>query len=144
MIHLDGENHGHHSAVDGDGRSGDVAVEALTLDEYLAGRHGEIGLVKIDVEGAEGHVLAGMRATLRGRAIRNLISSNSIRPRSAGAASTEAVLRNVLAAGYRRPARSTSGREPPCRSTSPGRSPLIRRLEAGGVWTDLVFERTDR
>jgi hypothetical protein len=40
-------------------------VEAVSLDEYLGSDPGEIALIKIDTEGAEGFVLAGMEQTLR-------------------------------------------------------------------------------
>ena len=42
-----------------------VTVEALPLDEYLKDVAGEIALIKIDVEGAEGFVLKGMQETFR-------------------------------------------------------------------------------
>ena len=42
-----------------------VDVPAVRLDDYLADNDGRVDLVKIDTEGAEGFILAGMQETLR-------------------------------------------------------------------------------
>jgi FkbM family methyltransferase len=46
-------------------RAGTIDVQAITLDEYLKDDSGKINLIKIDAEGSEGHILEGMRETLR-------------------------------------------------------------------------------
>lgn len=62
-LHLHEGNKGRHSTVFGF-KGGDVDVEAVRLDDYLAGKAGRVDLVKVDVEGAEPAVLDGMARTL--------------------------------------------------------------------------------
>ena len=73
MMHIHDWNRGGHSILEDAERTEAVEVVALPLDEYLKGRESEIGLIKIDVEGAEGLVLAGMHETLRRRLPRTII-----------------------------------------------------------------------
>ncbi len=55
-------------------RRGSVPVPVLPLDEYLeAEGAGEIALLKIDTEGAEGMILRGARRALESRRIRHLL-----------------------------------------------------------------------
>jgi FkbM family methyltransferase len=66
-LYLNAENRGNHSVILGnlqDAEGGAIEVEAVSLDEYLGERPGEIALVKIDTEGAEGIILEGMRETM--------------------------------------------------------------------------------
>ena len=63
-LNLGETNKAHNSILKTAETRDSVEVEANTLDEYLEGDEGEIALIKMDVEGAEGFVLAGMRKTL--------------------------------------------------------------------------------
>lgn len=55
-------------------RKGTIPVPVLPLDEYLeAGGVGDVRLLKIDTEGAEGMVLRGARRALEARRIRYLL-----------------------------------------------------------------------
>ena len=56
--------------VEGRATAAEIAVPAISLDEYFPG-DSHVDLVKIDVEGAEGQVLRGMRRLLR--AVRPLV-----------------------------------------------------------------------
>lgn len=64
-LYLGATNKGHNSILKTSETRQSVVVEAVTLDEYLGNDEGEIALIKIDTEGAEGFVLAGMEQTLR-------------------------------------------------------------------------------
>jgi FkbM family methyltransferase len=59
------EHLGQHRISDwGDGRRA-VKVEALPLDDYLAGSRISVDVIKIDTEGAEGVIVEGMEETLK-------------------------------------------------------------------------------
>lgn len=61
-LYLSPNNSGDHRLeVPGEGRAS-VEVEAVCLDEYLAGRR--VDFVKIDTQGAEAEVLLGMKGTI--------------------------------------------------------------------------------
>ena len=64
LLHLHESNKGSHSILPSKERQDTVTVEAVSLDDYLKGYPGEIAVVKIDTEGAEGFILDGMRDTL--------------------------------------------------------------------------------
>jgi FkbM family methyltransferase len=139
-LHIHKWNRGGNSVLDGPDREQTVEVEALPLDEYLANRDGEIGLIKIDVEGAEGLVLAGMKNILRRRRVRTLVVEfNPATCRRTGM-DPEDVLRRVLAAGYGvRTLDVWSGQSN--RLSESELIALAERMERDGSWTDLVFER---
>jgi len=63
-LFLHNRNKGMHSALAFQTPDGSIEVEAIPLDDYLADVPRPIDFVKIDVEGAEGMVLEGMRETL--------------------------------------------------------------------------------
>ncbi|NQU21290.1 MAG: FkbM family methyltransferase [Candidatus Nealsonbacteria bacterium] len=58
-------NKGGHSILTSAERPDSIEVDAISLDEYLEGVEGNLTLVKIDTEGAEGIILQGMQKTLR-------------------------------------------------------------------------------
>lgn len=63
-LFLSTDNRGDHRLFDpGDGRRS-MLVPTVALDEWFAGHAGAIALVKMDVQGAEMHALAGMRTLL--------------------------------------------------------------------------------
>jgi FkbM family methyltransferase len=64
-LHIGVENKGHNSIIASGATGETVAVEAVTLDDYLGDVPGGIRLIKIDTEGAEGFILRGMRETFR-------------------------------------------------------------------------------
>jgi FkbM family methyltransferase len=64
-LNLGVTNKGHNSILKTPDTGESVSVEAVSLDEYLGSDPGDIALIKIDTEGAEGFVLAGMEQTLR-------------------------------------------------------------------------------
>jgi len=64
-LFLNESNKGAHRIFDRSGEKEFVEVEAMRLDDYLEAHSGEIQLIKIDTEGAEGLILMGMRETLR-------------------------------------------------------------------------------
>jgi FkbM family methyltransferase len=66
-LHVSDSNRGAHSVIAAgtENVSHTVDVPAIPLDDYLKGRDGRVDLVKIDTEGAEGFILAGMQDTLR-------------------------------------------------------------------------------
>jgi FkbM family methyltransferase len=64
-FHLSQSNLGDHSMLNASDRPGNLKVQAVSLDDYLKDYQGNVALVKIDVQGAEGLVLDGMRETLK-------------------------------------------------------------------------------
>jgi FkbM family methyltransferase len=64
-LHLDDVNRGHHSILKLPELKRTIEVPAVRLDDYLKDDDHAISLIKIDTEGAEGFVLAGMAETLR-------------------------------------------------------------------------------
>ena len=69
LLHISKTNKGNHSIIDLPNRSKEftssVKVRTKTLDDVcLSEKIPNIDLIKIDVEGAEGHVLKGMQKTL--------------------------------------------------------------------------------
>jgi FkbM family methyltransferase len=62
-LYLDKLNKGDHTIYDVGGRHA-IEVGAVRLDDYFSGSAGKIDLIKIDVQGAEGKVLRGMRGLL--------------------------------------------------------------------------------
>ncbi len=64
QLHLHKTNGGAHSTALSEERAESIDVDALPLDEYWKETGGEIALVKIDTEGAEGFILEGMRSIL--------------------------------------------------------------------------------
>jgi FkbM family methyltransferase len=101
-LHTDRSNRGNPSLVGANvpDRGGAVEVEAMTLDAFLAGRGaGRIDLVKMDVQGAEGRVLAGAQALLAQPGLRVLLE---LWPRGLENAGTDAgaMLRGLASAGF--------------------------------------------
>jgi len=64
QLYLAQENRGDHRIYQTDEGRFAIDVEAVVLDDYLANEVGEIDLVKIDTQGAEGVILDGMQAML--------------------------------------------------------------------------------
>jgi FkbM family methyltransferase len=64
-FHLNQTNTGDHSLLASQGRPGTMEVEATSLDLYLKDFTGEVSVVKIDTQGAEGLILEGMRQTMQ-------------------------------------------------------------------------------
>jgi FkbM family methyltransferase len=65
-LNVDQANMGKHSLVQADGgNSRQIEIQTLTMDEFVR-EHGitRVDLIKLDVEGAEGMVLAGARDTI--------------------------------------------------------------------------------
>jgi FkbM family methyltransferase len=62
-LYKSGDNQGDHRLYEGDEARPSVAVEAVRLDDVLPGA-APLALVKMDVQGAEGRALAGMRDLL--------------------------------------------------------------------------------
>ena len=141
-LHIHETNRGGNSILEDPGRTVAVEVETISLDEYLGDRQSEIGLVKIDVEGAEGLVLAGMRETLRKRLPRTMIVEfNPSAVRRTGL-NPEDVVHRVLVQGYHvRTLDVWSGKSNLMDETAA--IDLSKRMEASATWTDLVFERND-
>ncbi|MCE9534142.1 MAG: FkbM family methyltransferase [Planctomycetes bacterium] len=63
-LFLEKDNLGMHSLVMEHGGQKYIDVQTIRFDDYWAGK-GDIKLVKIDTEGAEGMILEGMRETLK-------------------------------------------------------------------------------
>jgi FkbM family methyltransferase len=78
----------------------DVEVEAVPLDEYLKDFRGEIGMMKIDTEGAEGLILAGMRGILRNNPPRAIMLEFTPRLYPKTGFDPEAMLRELHEFGY--------------------------------------------
>lgn len=91
VLHLS-PGHSNHSLVEGyTEQTGTAAVETVALDSFLADRAlNAIGFVKIDVEGGEPRVLAGMRETIsRSPEIAMLVEYNPTALRCGGTAPEE-------------------------------------------------------
>ncbi len=102
LLHLS-PGHTNHSLVDGYTDSkGANEVETVPLDPFLAGRGiDRVDFVKIDVEGAEPLVLAGMRETIaRSPHLAMLVELNPIALR-AGGNEPDALARSLENAGFR-------------------------------------------
>jgi FkbM family methyltransferase len=139
-LHIAAVNRGHHSVVEGPEQEEDVTVEAMTLDDYLRGLNAEIGLIKIDVEGAEGLVLGGMRETLANRPPRTMIVEFTPADVRKTGIDPEAMLHRVLGTGYQvRTLNVYTGESIPLDEA--GAIDLSRRMEAEHAHLDLVFER---
>jgi FkbM family methyltransferase len=63
-LYLSSDNLGDHQVFAGDGARDSLPVTLLRGCDYLAGRTGQIDLVKIDTQGAEYHVVAGLMPLL--------------------------------------------------------------------------------
>lgn len=61
QLHLSANNRGDHRLYSSEPGRRAIDVEAVSLDDYLAPRTGRVGLVKIDVQGAEAGVFHGMQ-----------------------------------------------------------------------------------
>jgi FkbM family methyltransferase len=102
LLHLS-PGHSNHSLVDGYAPSkGTSEVESISLDAFLDGRGiDDVDFVKIDVEGAEPLVLAGMRNTLaRSPRMAMLVEHNPVALR-AGGTEPDAFARSLESAGFR-------------------------------------------
>jgi FkbM family methyltransferase len=77
-----------------------VEVEAVPLDEYLKDFRGDIALMKIDTEGAEGLILAGMRGILRNNPPRAIILEFTPSAYPYTGFDPEAMLREIHDFGY--------------------------------------------
>ncbi|HEV7239406.1 MAG TPA: FkbM family methyltransferase [Thermoanaerobaculia bacterium] len=111
LLHLS-PGHSNHSLVDGYTESKSAnEVETVPLDAFLAGRSiDRIDFVKIDVEGAEPLVLAGMRETIaRSPHLAMLVELNPIALR-AGGNEPDAFTHSLEAAGFRLLADLNDGR----------------------------------
>jgi FkbM family methyltransferase len=75
-LHVSDSNRGAHSliAAGTENVSHTVDVPAVPLDDYLKDKDGRVDLVKIDTEGAEGFILAGMQDTLRKNSAAKLVT----------------------------------------------------------------------
>jgi FkbM family methyltransferase len=139
-LHINAVNRGHHSVLVDSEQEGAVEVEMLPLDEYLRGRSAEIGLIKIDVEGAEGLVLAGMKEILSKRLPRTLIVEFTPSDVRRTGIDPEDLLRRVLGDGYHmRTLDVYSGASIPMDEAAAIR--LSRLMEADHAHLDLIFER---
>src|SRR5262249_40354032 len=102
-LHFNSLNKGNHSIIKSNLENPDdgaIEVEAVSLDEYFRNHPGEITLVKIDTEGAEGFILDGMRETmLRHPRMAIILEFNPLFIRQAGF-DPEAMLRRFHDAGY--------------------------------------------
>lgn len=59
-LYRSSENRGDHRVYDsGDGRTA-VAIDAVAPDEVLLGESGPVSVIKLDIQGAESHAIAGM------------------------------------------------------------------------------------
>lgn len=104
--------HSNHSLVDGSPDSnGAREIETVSLDEFLAGRGiDRADFVKIDVEGAEPLVLAGMHETIaRSPQLAMLVELNPIALR-AGGNEPDALAHSLENAGFRLLASLSDGR----------------------------------
>ena len=111
LLHLS-PGHTNHSLVDGYTDSkGASEVETVPLDAFLAGRGiDRVDFVKIDVEGAEPLVLAGMRETIaRSPHLAMLVELNPIALR-AGGNEPDALAHSLENAGFRLLASLNDGR----------------------------------
>ena len=111
LLHLS-PGHTNHSLVDGYTDSKDAReVETVSLDAFLADRGiDRVDFIKIDVEGAEPLVLAGMRETIaRSPHLAMLVELNPIALR-AGGHSPDAFARSLESAGFRLQASLSDGR----------------------------------
>src|SRR5205823_3830700 len=59
-----GDNSGDHRLAPADSQRPEVTVETVRLDDYFAGQDVKPSVVKMDIQGAEGLALAGMRQLL--------------------------------------------------------------------------------
>lgn len=83
-LFLNSLNEGGNSLVEFDGNAGQIQIEAVTLDNFIARHYPSlvIKLIKIDVEGAELNVVRGMRNILKAKSAPEIICevlSNSYR-----------------------------------------------------------------
>jgi FkbM family methyltransferase len=73
-LHLNAANHGDHRIYASDPGRPAIDVEAVALDEYFADHAGLLDLVKIDVQGAEAGVFAGMRRLMAEQRVARVLS----------------------------------------------------------------------
>jgi FkbM family methyltransferase len=115
-------------------------VHATPLDDYLRDKPGEIGLVKIDIEGMEGLALAGMRRTLRENPPRAMIVEITPHEIRRTGLDPQQVAAELLDAGYRARALNVyTGATFPLQGAS--MAEMLRQMEAARGRYDFVFER---
>lgn len=73
-LHLNAANRGDHRIYASDPGRPAIDVEAVALDEYFADHAGRLDLVKIDVQGAETGVFAGMRRLVAEHRVARVLS----------------------------------------------------------------------
>jgi FkbM family methyltransferase len=139
-LNLGDTNKGHNSFLKTSETKESVEVDAVTLDAYLKGDKREIALIKIDVEGAEGFVLEGMKETLRNQPrMALLMEFFPTLIRQAGF-DPAAMLREFLGSGYEiHDIEETPGQLTPIHEA--GIPALVERLENGGAHINVLIKR---
>ena len=99
-LYLHDRNKGMHSMLQTDEAEQAVEVEAVRLDDFLVGDSRPIDLAKIDVEGAEGLVLDGMRQTMKANPGMDLLLEFAPSRLSATGYDPESLLQELADAGF--------------------------------------------
>jgi FkbM family methyltransferase len=99
LLHLAQQDTSQSSIVFAADAAGSVAVPTIALDEHLP-RGSEVGLVKIDVEGAEIEALRGMEGILTGSPDVSLFIEVNPRALEAAGFSTEVLLDRLRELGF--------------------------------------------
>ncbi|MGE3809686.1 MAG: FkbM family methyltransferase [Gemmataceae bacterium] len=100
-LYINEENLGAHSITHGPDEKNYVEVEALPLDDYLRGEKKAINLIKIDCEGAEGLILAGMTSTLKHQEDMNLLVEFAPESLEKTGHDLDAILSDFASQGYK-------------------------------------------